>query len=65
MHITRRTLLTTAGAASLDVLANDRDVDGDPLTVTLEGNAVVGTFKCGPGASNPMPKKYLPGSCKG
>lgn len=35
--------VTTAGAASLDVLANDRDVDGDPLTVTLEGNAVVGT----------------------
>lgn len=24
----------------------------------------VGTFKCGPGATNPVPAKYLPGSCK-
>jgi len=39
--------------------------DGNDLTATSVGNAVVGTFKCGPGASNPMPKKYLPGSCKG
>ena len=30
-----------------------------PGTVT-----VVSAFKCGPGATHPMPGKYLPGSCK-
>jgi type IV pilus assembly protein PilA len=39
--------------------------DGGDLTTADIGNAVVGTFKCGPGATNPMPPKYLPGSCKG
>ena len=36
-------VLTVASAAQLDVLANDVDVDGDPLTVTLIGQAFAGT----------------------
>ena len=28
------------------------------------GGTQVGTFKCGPGATSPIPTKYLPGSCK-
>lgn len=35
--------VTTSGATSLNVLANDRDVDGDVLTVTIEGSATIGT----------------------
>jgi type IV pilus assembly protein PilA len=26
--------------------------------------AQVGQFKCAPGSTNPVPSKYLPGSCK-
>jgi len=36
-------VLTVASAEQLNVLANDVDVDGDPLTVTLLGQAFAGT----------------------
>ncbi len=36
-------VLTVASADQLEVLANDVDVDGDPLTVTLVGQAFAGT----------------------
>jgi hypothetical protein len=36
-------VLTVASADQLNVLANDVDVDGDPLTVTLIGQAFAGT----------------------
>jgi hypothetical protein len=36
-------VLTVASAAELAVLTNDVDVDGDPLTVTLIGQAFAGT----------------------
>ena len=36
-------VLTAASADQLEVLANDVDVDGDPLTVTLVGQAFAGT----------------------
>ena len=35
-----------------------------PLAAASIGSATVGTFLCGPGASAPIDKKYLPGSCK-
>jgi hypothetical protein len=40
------TLSTTCGAGSItvNVLANDSDPDGDPLTATLVGNGTNGTF---------------------
>jgi type IV pilus assembly protein PilA len=38
--------------------------DGTNLTSANVGATTVGTFKCGPGATTPIPTKYLPGSCK-
>jgi len=32
---------------------------------TTGGGGTIATWKCGPAATNPMPAKYLPGSCKG
>jgi type IV pilus assembly protein PilA len=37
---------------------------GSPLTAASIGGTSVGTFLCGPGSTNPIDKKYLPGSCK-
>ena len=34
----------------------------DPST---DGGKTITGWKCGPGGTNPMPPKYLPGSCKG
>ncbi|WP_143448031.1 Ig-like domain-containing protein [Kineosporia sp. R_H_3] len=43
---------TTKGTAvTADVLANDTDVDGDPLTVTSAGRAWNGTVRCTPSGS--------------
>ena len=43
-------------------------MDG-PATVALTpatgGGNTIAAWKCGPAATNPMPTKYLPGSCKG
>jgi type IV pilus assembly protein PilA len=36
-----------------------------PLTESEIGSTQVGAFRCGPGATNPIDPKYLPGSCKG
>ena len=40
------------------------DSSMNALTYTAGTVTVVSAFKCGPGATNPMPGKYLPGSCK-
>jgi type IV pilus assembly protein PilA len=34
------------------------------MAATNMGSSIF-QWKCGPGASNPMPSKYLPGSCRG
>ena len=34
------------------------------LAVADIGSAAVGVWKCGPGASSPVPAKFLPGSCR-
>ena len=35
------------------------------LAPTTDGGNTIAMWKCGPAATNPMPAKYLPGSCKG
>jgi type IV pilus assembly protein PilA len=40
------------------------DSAGTALTSSSIGSTTVGTFLCGPGATTPIPTKYLPGSCK-
>lgn len=35
------------------------------LVGTTGGGGNIAAWKCGPATSNPMPTKYLPGSCKG
>lgn len=35
------------------------------LVSTTDGGKTIAAWKCGPAATNPMPAKYLPGSCKG
>ena len=35
------------------------------LVPATDGGNTVAVWKCGPAATNPMPTKYLPGSCKG
>lgn len=35
------------------------------LAPTTDGGNTIATWKCGPATTNPMPSKYLPGSCKG
>jgi type IV pilus assembly protein PilA len=32
---------------------------------TTDGGKTIAAWKCGPAGTNPMPPKYLPGSCKG
>jgi hypothetical protein len=55
-------VLTVASADQLDVIANDVDVDGDPLTVTLTGQAFAGTASVN--AGNTV-KVALPAGFKG
>ena len=55
---------------------NNTDIDNMTLSLTPlasgggnMSNTMIGTaifaWKCGPGATSPMPAKYLPGSCRG
>ena len=55
---------------------NNTDIDNHTISLTplAQGggnmtNTMLGTtvfsWKCGPGATSPMPAKYLPGSCRG
>ena len=55
---------------------NNTDIDAHTLSLTPlatgggnMSNTMIGTsvfsWKCGPGATSPMPVKYLPGSCRG
>ena len=39
-------------------------VSGTALNGTTQGGAVISEWRCGPAAANPMPLKYLPGSCR-
>lgn len=35
------------------------------LASSTDGGKTIAAWKCGPATANPMPSKYLPGSCKG
>ncbi|MEJ8845212.1 pilin [Variovorax rhizosphaerae] len=35
------------------------------LAPTTDGGKAIASWKCGPAATNPLDKRYLPGSCKG
>lgn len=37
----------------------------DVLDPATDGGSTIVGWMCGPGATNPMPAKYLPGSCQG
>ena len=39
-------------------------INGTAVNGTTDGGKVITEWKCGPSASNPLPAKYLPGSCK-
>ncbi|MGB6054004.1 MAG: pilin [Burkholderiaceae bacterium] len=61
--------VTAQGIAS-DIDATTIDLtptksDGNPMTVASDLGTAVFAWKCGPGGTNPMPAKYLPGSCRG
>ena len=38
---------------------------GTAYSGAITAGGSVGSWKCGPGTTNPVPAKYLPGSCKG
>jgi type IV pilus assembly protein PilA len=52
---------TTATANSVSMVPY---VSGTALDGTADGGKTITEWKCGPAATNPMPSKYLPGSCK-
>jgi type IV pilus assembly protein PilA len=54
-----------AGAASKTVQLVPVTAAGAALTASRVGTAMVGSFRCGPGAINGMEARFLPGSCKG
>ena len=62
--------VTSFTAADLPPDAQGKTIDLTPTTATgvaittYAVGTVIGGFKCGPGATNPMPAEYLPGSCK-
>ena len=57
---------TTSGlpteAAGKTIKLTPSDASGGALTYAA--GTIVATFVCKPGDTNPMPNKYLPGSCK-
>jgi type IV pilus assembly protein PilA len=52
---------TTIDAKTLRLIPQNSS--GTALTVAAIPTQV-GQFKCGPGSTNPIPAKYLPGSCR-
>lgn len=52
---------TTATANSVSMVPF---VGAAALVGTTDGGKTITEWKCGPAATNPMPLKYLPGSCK-
>ena len=52
---------TTATANSISLKPY---VGAAALVGTTDGKKTITEWKCGPAATNPMPLKYLPGSCK-
>ena len=50
------------------MIADDTDPSpekAEPLDASTDGMKTIQGWKCGPAEENPMPIKYLPGSCQG
>ena len=57
---------STLATANTIALTPYMDATGTTaLAPTTDGGNAIAVWKCGPAATNPMPLKYLPGSCKG
>ncbi len=56
-----RITVTVAGSGAVHTAVDDKTID-----VTGTGSTATGIINwvCGPGATNPVPAKYLPSSCK-
>ena len=52
---------TSATANSIEMVPY---ISGTAVVGTTDGGKVISEWRCGPAANNPMPSKYLPGSCK-
>ena len=39
-------------------------INGTAVVGTTDGGKTITEWRCGPAANNPLPTKYLPGSCK-
>jgi len=50
---------------SLNSISMTPYVGANKLVGTADGGKTITEWKCGPAGTNPMPLKYLPGSCKG
>ncbi len=50
--------------SSLNQVALTPFVSGAALVGTTDGGRVIQEWRCGPAGTNPMPTKYLPGSCR-
>jgi type IV pilus assembly protein PilA len=63
--------VTTTADAGLPAAVQSKTITLTPTTAagaaitTFAANTQVGGFRCGPGATNPVPAKFLPGSCRG
>ena len=51
--------------ANSSVTLSPRDSAGAVLVPATAGGSTIAEWKCGPATLNPMPAKFLPGSCKG
>ena len=55
----------TATANTIDLTPMMAATGNTALNPARAGGQTIAGWKCGPGATNPMPAKFLPGSCKG
>ena len=51
-------------SATLNSIEMKPYVSGTALVGTTDGGKTISEWRCGPSTTNPMPLKYLPGSCK-
>jgi type IV pilus assembly protein PilA len=65
------TIVGSAGALGGSVTATANSISmkpyvagGTALDGATHGGSTIAEWRCGPAATNPMPAKYLPGSCK-
>ena len=49
---------------SLNSISMKPYISGTAAVGTTDGGKTIQEWRCGPAATNPMPLKYLPGSCK-